>query len=560
MPRIVGVTAHAGLQAATRTRIEAAQSAALRHFPWLEQRVESLGALTLTYWGVEVAGVRAESAGQVTLVVGDLNGDDGRGIELTAARDGAWLRLRHDWLGGVPVYRLHASGEMLVSTLEPVAAAASSEKRLSKEGLACLLVSGHFESGWTLSEDVDTLPPDSEVEWRGAWSTPQPRGTVAPSSERLESGWSELIDELYELTLSVCRRALSEPGLHTIPLSSGMDSRLVAAVAQEEDVETELVTYGKPDELEVLYAGQVARSLSRPWRVLDLGTRYLSDFTRIWADWFGGAMHFHGMYQMSFLKGLGQSPAPLVHGYMGDPLAGNHIDGLERGEGLSDGSAPLSPSWGLWTRAEIEALVREPLADAFENVLAARRALAESLPGPRYKRLMLLDAWLRQHRLISYQPTMYDYWRGVVTPFLSADYARFWLSLPRAALDDRRLQKAMLVERFPELATIAGTFSTYPLTPSESYVWKRSLATRLPVRLRRGPLREFHTPHRVLDTLALQSGGRAALWPLDASRRELGEIVDLSVVEATISAAFAGDLRAYLKLSALQALALWLQR
>jgi hypothetical protein len=492
----------------------------------------------------------------VTLMVGTQD----RQVEVSAARDGAWIRLRPDWLGSIPLYRLNAADGMLVSTLEPVVATACSAKRLSKEGLACLLVSGHFESTWTLSADVVTLPPDSDVEWRGGWSPASARRTVAPNSERLEAGWLDLLEELYELTGTVCRRALSEPGLHTVPLSSGMDSRLIAAIAKKQDVETELVTYGKPDELEVVYAGQVARSLGLPWRVLDLGTRYLTDFTRVWADWFGCAMHFHGMYQLSFLEALGESSAPLVHGYMGDPLAGNHVAQLEQGEALATGSAPLSPSWGFWDQPDIDALMHEPLTEAFDNVLAARRELANSVPGPRYKRLMLLDAWIRQRLLISYQPSMYDYWRGVLTPFLSPEYANFWLSLPRAALDDRRLQKAMLVERFPELSTIAGTFSTYPLRPTESYVWKRSFATRLPTRLRRGPLREFHTPHRNLDTLALQSGGREGLWPLDESRSELGELVDLSVVDATISAAFSGDLRAYLKLSALQALALWLRR
>jgi hypothetical protein len=575
MGRIVGFTAHGKIAPEQKRGIEEAEERALAHFPWLERRSEQLGPLTIRYWGSGgLSQRRFESGTDVVLVLGSPVGAvdgaaigaadaggvlpwDGRVLVVRLARDGSRLRLDTDWLGSIPVYRLESDEELLATTLEPCAAAAA-RRELSAAGLVTLLMNGHFEDRWTLTQGVVTSAPDSTLRWDGRWSVPERRNTVSPSSERTEHGWDELVEELEQLTVDTIARTLDPSPRWIIPLSCGMDSRLTAAVAKERGIEVETYTYGHGRDVDVTYAKQVALELALDWRFVELGGHYLVEWTRLWADWFGSAMHFHGMYQLRFLTSLhDRRPAPIAHGYMGDPLAGNHISALVGGAGFRDSGHALAEHWTLWPRDEIEALVRQPVDAAFDEVAQARRDAAARVAGPEYKRLMFLDFWNRQRLLISYQPIMYDYWRGVGTPFFAADYANFWLSLPRAALDDRRLQKSLLERRYPRLAAIPGSFATHPLVVTDRYAFKRRLSRIVPRPLLRGPLAEFDTPYRHPEIECLRATGVASLWPLQDALGQLEDIIDPAPVRQAMTAALAGDITAYQKCSAIQALALW---
>ena len=87
-------------------------------------------------------------------------------------------------------------------------------------------------------------------------------------------------------------------------------------------------SYGPASSVDVIWGRQVAKALRLPWKRVDLGADYLAKYTRVWADWFGSSLHFHGMYQMPFLKVVRKENMPIITGYIGDALAGNQTAGM----------------------------------------------------------------------------------------------------------------------------------------------------------------------------------------------------------------------------------------
>ena len=150
---------------------------------------------------------------------------------------------------------------------------------------------------------------------------------------------------------------------------------------------------------------------------------------------------------------------------------------------------------------------------------------------------------------------MYDYWKGVATPYLNVEYARFCLSLPRLALEGRRLQGEMFRRYYPRLAAIPGTYSGTPFLLTKQYLLKLAIAHCLPRRLRLGPLREFNMAANTLDQDCIRATQRAAVWPIFEAKNRLGELVNMVMVEEAYKAAMAGDLQAVNKLEAVQTLA-----
>jgi len=190
-----------------------------------------------------------------------------------------------------------------------------------------------------------------------------------------------------------------------------------------------------------------------------------------------------------------------------------------------------------------------------EEISAQLRNQIETVPGAWFQKLMFLDFWNRQRLFIFYQPMMYDYWRGVATPYMNQEYARFCLSLPRLALEDRRLEKEMMRKYYPRLAEIPGTYGSLPIKLSKRYLFKRGIASLLPKVLLFGPLREFNPVPNTLEADCVRAKGTSALWPICEARERLDNWFRTEKIDAMRRAALAGDASAHMKHFPIQTIA-----
>ncbi len=473
--------------ALSNSRMEYALAQCLQHFPWLARITLDCGASRLYLWGHDDPHLAYHTApdGTRSILIGSpltsitwnkafemltgIHGQpslpwDGRCILLRIAPDGETWTIWNDWAGAYPVW--YAPG--IAASLEPlvVQACGFTPNDFNPRGLVELLVHGHFLGDDTLYTRMAVIPQDSCTTWRqGVYSSSIPLHSVeeVPSPER---GWDELLEEMHAHTMRAVGGALREAGKILLPLSSGMDSRLIACLAAELGIETRAYSYTTYYEAD--YAGYIARVLRIPWRRIPLGQGYLTANTGRWLDWFGSALHTHGMYQLPMLDTISGETGVIPDGFYGNNMAGgNHpSEGLlTRGVSYSESFQRGYPVY--WSPADLSRVLTIDVSATFAEI---EDLLATQVDSVRersfYQQRNVLDMWNRQRRFVFYQPMMYDYFKRGICPFMDRAYARFCLSLPRTVLEKRRLQRDMLARYWPWAATICCSFDQVPMVPS----------------------------------------------------------------------------------------------
>jgi len=585
MNRIVGFTVMAGLSERNQSAAHSAQTQALSHFKHICQQRITIGEITLEVWGQDHLSERIVymEDGSVFVLVGTPHGSislveitrafahvsfddrvewpwDGRFILLRIHADGSAWTLWNDWVGSIPVFHARIQSGWIASTIEPVvvASAGISTDDIHGPGLVSLLINGHFLADWTLFTGMKRVPPDCVAEWgegRFRWAR---LWTIQPTADRWETRWDELIDEMYELTRRAIREVLETHPSWVLPLSSGLDSRLIAAVGADMRADIRAYAWGAPESTDVIYSRQIAQRLGLPWQHVDVGKDFLVKYTRQWADWFGSSMHFHGMYQMAFLDAIKMAPhAAVVSGFIGDTLSGDVLSELTRVHSLKR-CYQLENEWYVhWEAEELDSLLHIDISDALEaNAEELQRQYA-SFPGSRFQRIQMMELWGRQHGFTYFQSVLSDYWRGVATPFMNRAYARFAMSLPAPALYDRRLLGDVYRRYYRAVAAIPGTYGEEPFLLSGRYLLWRRLTRTLPCWLRRGPFQGLEDVQLRMDTHCVQANGWNSLWPLGEAREHLAGWIDVEQLDRAYRLTIENeeDIRPLRKLQSIQALA-----
>jgi hypothetical protein len=593
MNKIIGFTITMGGELQNLTAGRIAQQQALKPFADLNRLSINVGPTCLEVWGHNNLSqcLHYLPDGSLLVLVGSPLGEftwtsiqdsfskisapvdfllpwDGRVILVKVDSDGRRWTMWNDWLGSIQVFYLPIDDGYIASTLEPVVVATAklSSREIHLPSLISLLIHGHFLSDWTLYKDMRVIPPDCVAEWTGREFNYKQYFTVQPSEERWEQGWDDLVDEMHSLLRRAIAEVLSTQSIWILPLSGGLDSRLIAGVGAEMGIDMYAYTFGGTNSRDVIYARQVAETLGLPWKHLNLGAEYLVAYGKQWACLFGSAMYFHGMHQMKFLDELKTAPSgPIVSGFLGDALAGYDARMMFEFHGFEDRPQIIEEGYIHWSIPEIKQLLKVPTSGALEDLASEIRRSINTVSGARFQQLRYLILWSRQRFFTNFNATLCEYWRGVATPFLNKAYARFCYSLPRAVLDDRRLFVDMLQRYYPKMAGIAGTYWRpgwvigEPLRPSGGYFLKRRLANKLPTSLQVGPLMEFRDAINGGEQSCFRKGGWSSLWPIKDVWSRLEDWVYLDAINKTYQTAISGDpvksARAIQKLQTVQTLA-----
>lgn len=582
---IVGFVLYKNLGSEEAVKVLASQEKALSIFENMERSSIPVGESKLEIWGHDKISKRIHtlSDGSILLLIGSphqavqwltveeslakIDRDesfelpwDGRVILLRISADGRNWTMWNDWLGSIPVYHAEVGGGRIISTLEPVvvSAAGYTPDDFFLPGLVSLLINGHYLSDWTLYKGMRVMPPDSLIKWDDNGYHAKDLRTVEPSQSRWEAGWDDLVDEMHELSSQAVKQALRGHPKWILPLSSGLDSRLIAGVAAEVGADVHAYAWGAHNTTDVVYSQKIARTLGLPWKRIDLPRDFLVRYTPHWADWFGSAMHFHGMYQMAFQDEIqSERPGPIISGYIGDVLAGDSTKSLEA---VHKGrrSYQLEGEWYChWTAEEVRTHATFPVVEALEANADEYKRQIDSLPGAFYQKLQFLELRNRQRSFTSFQSILSDYWRGVASPFMGRDYVRFCLSLPRLALDNRQLLSGVFRRYFGRLAVIPGTYAPDPFILTGKYLVLRKIAGTLLPAFHRGPIKGFGNVQLRMDIESVQNTGRDALWPLFDAREKLSDWLDFNQLERDFQMVMTSkeDIRPLRRLQSAQTLA-----
>lgn len=226
-----------------------------------------------------------------------------------------------DWLGSRPVFYNLKTGRFGPRIFDVVDKTAI---EIDKAGLGDYLRFGYSVFGHTPVKNVNFLRPNQQL-----IQTEEGRLVVEPASLDQFDKWrtittteSDALGRFYSWKPRVL-----EGGREILPLSGGLDSRMILSHRLAEGKRPSCFTYGtsrrQVDSIEIEIAQGIAGQAGCSWQSVDL--RGFHNEIPWWWEHFGPAVHLHGMYQVRFFQRLKQvmGRGVILSGLVGDLWAGS---------------------------------------------------------------------------------------------------------------------------------------------------------------------------------------------------------------------------------------------
>lgn len=384
---------------------------------------------------------------------------------------GDTISCESDYAGTVPYY-YSKTGSLVISNFMAIVEAAIgvSEYEIDFAALYAFVKFGHNLWDETVYTNVGAGTPSSKSLF-GATVTLHPSSTIWNSSflPTLDSEPSFQLEkkllELRDLNTDLVKESLRGSQQVVLPLSSGLDSRLVLAGISEDKKlrdRTLAVTYGPHQSIEVKSAKRLAEESGVRWAHINLPLNFLSDkYLSGTSLIFGTSMHMHAMYQMEFTSELRRrklidSDAVFTSGFMTGVPTGQHVSKLGHRKTELDPKVFLGSfsQSQYWSRKELQNLFGNYSYSGDELVSQKLRSVPTVYSSNPYKQSILLDIWTRQRNFISYHPRTLELSHSVASPHMRVEWPTFFFDLPNSWLWKRRMVQEFFLKHYPRLAAI----------------------------------------------------------------------------------------------------------
>lgn len=319
-------------------------------------------------------------------------------------------------------------------------------------------------------------------------------GLAPPAGET----FAEARDRIADLLLATLRRHRPPGDDSLLMLSGGLDSRLVAGCLADLGIPTRAVTFGRPRDYEVRAATAVAARLGLPLERISTEDsdsdfvpriRQAARFSHL-SSGPGGDDFACGLRAAATTARFHWSGVP--YDWVFEPVSKHNGYDAASGTWSFDGLVAMVNAWGV-PLAELPSLLGAdggPLVAAVLDHLRERCAAGHS-PPERRSAVIRWNQRVRNHLAAALHQTSFAAW-----PLMPSTDRRFLTAvfgLPVATYSDRRLEKAILGSRRPDLAAIpldTNSFAFEPLLPAGGRPGPLTRAARsLACRLRRAASR-----------------------------------------------------------------------
>lgn len=429
---------------------------------------------------------------------------DGLHLAVLVGGDGR-ISVDADLLGLVPVYHAVVGDQVIVATgPELLACHESYAPKLDPWGLTAVLLLDALLNGRTPYQGVRRLAA-GHVLLVDPGARPREVLTYAPpASDALhDEPRLECARQIHDSMTAAVRRHAQPGRRHGLLLSGGRDSRLMAGMLVREGVTAEAITYGVPTDLEARYARRVARILGMPHALMP-DPEDEREFERI-LRW----------------EGLVSTPSVAVRQVDGrvDALISGHL--MDTTWALSDVAwaydpekriTGVEPYFAQLNRHAIDVddlgqlLSSSPFDGAIGAVQDAFEQEFQAAGASQLERVWRSGMRLRGRFWVgsSVWSGASDCWPSM--PHLDREVLATVGSVPLAFHEERQLQDQILIDQYPELASVPvdhTSFETHAVRPRLADLLRNSAERRARYLLQKVHVR---LPETRVNTRTLEIG------------------------------------------------------
>lgn len=407
------------------------------------------------------------------------------GYHVAATIDGhGTLTIATDILGLFPVYYTSAGDTALASTHLPLLRSHEAFRpTLDPAGLIGLLLTRGLVEGRTLYRGVKRLAPGHFLRASpGRDPTEEQHYRVPVSTAHHDVPLAECAHRLHDALVRSCRRHVREDQPHTLMLSGGLDSRLLAGLLCRQGVRITAFTLGATGDIESTCARAVAEELRLSHTQVPEDARP-APFERL-VRW-DGATSSLAIEEGDLAATARMFPSPLVAGYVMDAVVGgSHVEWCYDPESHRCGYESFFArvnAYGVSVDALRRLLRPAWSGDCLQSVLDSIRRSYESAGDGELSRAWRFDLGHRQR-----------YWVGQVLPSIALgawpclpaidrEVLEVAGGLPLGSLAGRRLEIEVLKRFYPRLAALPldrNSRDTTPLLPSTGHLLRGAFAKR----------------------------------------------------------------------------------
>lgn len=406
------------------------------------------------------------------------------------------LTIINDRYGFRKFYYSHFSKKFAFATsVKPISSDPDFKKELDEKAMSQLLVFGHLLDDRTLFKNIKLLPPASVLTYKGEELSLEKYWEYSFHSDD-DSIYVEddYVDGLSAVTEAAIRKRVSGLKKIAVPLSGGLDSRVIVGMVKKIGFQGEVITYsyGHKNCYDVIYGRKIAKQVNYPHYFVSINGDYIKKHAREFmkvTDGMISCLNAHMGVSKSFLSNRGHYN--IATGFLGDIATGvftisKKIVGLKSADEVV--RALFEEFADIMTEEELEFYLRE---DVYQLVCGVNYDTFRSsyFRCPTKNKFFITrygNLIQRQRRYTSFNLYWHEDYTTTVAPFTDNDFVDFNLHTPAALLLNQNVYKKMIVKHLPRVAKVPYNVTQRPLKDSWlragfRWRWESFLKNQLPL-------------------------------------------------------------------------------
>lgn len=370
-----------------------------------------------------------------------------------------------DKVGTIPVFYTHNGSKWIIGTCAREVLSASESQTILKEEVTLFSMTGYTIGSNTLYKELKTLDAGECVLFEADRSPARHRYYLYLPNKYSDNANRQYESELEEVTRNIFKKMIN--GINNrhviIPLSAGLDSRLVASALAELGYKNVICySYGQKNNFEANAASKIANQLGFEWIFIEntpeqqRRTFKSSECKNYeyFADPLNSILFQQEYYAVDELRKSGKIPddAVFVNGQAGDFISGNHIpmELIENNnlDNVDDrwkliSKCLIKKHFSLWEILKTDErlkYVEERIRDAVNELTGGLGEAADD-----FAIYEMFEFYNRQVKYVAAGQRIYE-WNGYDwrLPLWDNDYIDFWLSVPLSRKRNQNLYRDVL--------------------------------------------------------------------------------------------------------------------